>query len=59
MTAKKKAPGANIPEAQRHTVQVKLRTQPEVADKLTELAERWGESKGAVVERLLRAGRWL
>lgn len=53
MTAKKKAPGANIPEAQRHTVQVKLRLSPESSAVLRKRAETAGETVSATVERLL------
>jgi hypothetical protein len=42
MTAKKrKASGANIPESQRGTVQVKLRLPQDVAEDLDTLAGRW------------------
>jgi len=50
---KKKASGENIPEAQRHTVQVKLRLSPESAAVLRERAETAGETVSATVERLL------
>lgn len=50
---KKRAPGKTIPEAQRHTVQVKLRLSPESAAVLRERAETAGEAVSATVERLL------
>lgn len=50
---KKRAPGKTIPEAQRHTVQVKLRLSPESAAVLRERAETAGETVSATVERLL------
>lgn len=49
----KKASGANIPETQRHTIQVKLRLPPDVADALDELAERWGVTRSGAVARLV------
>lgn len=58
--ASKKASGVNIPEAQRGTVQVKLRLPPDVKDDLDVLAERWGLTvSGTVallVERALETG---
>lgn len=51
--ANKKASGENIPEAQRGTVQVKLRLPPDVADALDELAERWGLTRSGTVARLV------
>lgn len=58
--AAKKASGVNIPEAQRGTVQVKLRLPPDVADDLDTLAERWHVTRsGAVamlIERALETG---
>jgi hypothetical protein len=53
MTAKKKASGRNIPEAERGTVQVKLRLPPDVAEELDELADRWGVTRSGAVARLL------
>lgn len=50
-----KASGANIPESQRHTVQVKLRLDPAVADILRALAEHTGENVSATVARLVTA----
>lgn len=50
---RKKASGENIPEAQRHTVQVKLRLSPKSAAVLRERAETAGETVSATVERLL------
>lgn len=52
MAAKKK-PGKNIPNAQRHTVQVLLRLPPDVADELDELAARWGLTRSGAVARLV------
>ncbi len=53
---KPKASGRNVPEAQRSTIQVKLRLPVDVAEDLDGLAERWGVTRsGAVammVERL-------
>lgn len=51
--ATKKAPGRNIPENQRHTVQVKLRLPPNVAERLDELAEQWGLTRAGAVGRLV------
>ena len=53
MAAKKKASGVNIPEAQRHTVQVQLRLPVDVKEDLDELAERWGLTRAGTVARLL------
>lgn len=53
MTKPRKASGANIPEAQRGTVQVKLRLPPEVADELDERAARWRLTRSGTVARLL------
>lgn len=53
MTEKKKASGANIPEAQRGTVQVKLRLPPDVAEELDALAESWGLTRSGAVARLV------
>lgn len=50
---KKKASGANIPEAQRGTVQVKLRLPPDVKDDLDELAAKWGLTVSGTVARLI------
>ncbi len=53
---KKKASGVNIPNKQRHTVQILLRVPPDIAEDLDDMAERWGVTRsGAVammVERL-------
>jgi len=49
----KKASGVNIPEAQRGTVQVKLRLPPDVAEELDELAAKWGLTRSGTVARLL------
>ena len=54
MTEKaKKASGRNIPEAERGTVQVKLRLPPDVAEDLDTLAERWGLTRSGTVARLV------
>lgn len=53
MASKKKAPGVNIPEAQRGTVQVKLRLPPDVAEALDTLAEKWNLTRSGAVARLL------
>lgn len=49
MTARKKASGRNIPEAERHTVALKLRLSPEVAELLRSTAETEGRSVSDVV----------
>ena len=49
----KKHSGANIPEAQRGTVQVKLRLPPDVADDLDDLAERLRLTRSGTVAWLL------
>ena len=51
--AKKKASGRNIPEAERGTIQVKLRLPPDVADDLDELARRWNLTRSGAVARLV------
>lgn len=53
MTKKKKASGANIPEAQRGTVQVKLRLPPDVADELDALATRLRLTRSGAVAWML------
>lgn len=53
MAAKKKEPGRNIDESERHTLQVKLRLPPDVAERLDELAERWGVTRSGAVALLL------
>jgi predicted transcriptional regulator len=55
MTAKKKASGRNIPEAERGTIQVKLRLPPDVADDLDELARRWNLTRSGAVARLVES----
>lgn len=50
---KKKASGVNIPEAQRGTVQVKLRLPPDVKDDLDDLAARWGLTVSGTVATLV------
>jgi hypothetical protein len=56
---KKKASGVNIPEAQRTTVQVKLRLDVDVAEDLDTLAARWGVNRSQavrmMVERAMRS----
>ncbi len=52
MAAKKK-PGKNIPNAQRHTVQILLRVPPDVAERLDELAEQRGVTRSGCVARLV------
>lgn len=51
--ATKKKPGKNIPNAQRHTVQVLLRVPPEVVERLDELAAEWNITRSGCVARLL------
>ena len=51
----KKPSGENIPEAQRHTVQVKLRLAPAVADDLRERSMALGCSASDLVSILLEA----
>jgi len=51
--ASKKKPGRNISEAERHTIQVKLRLPPDVAERLDDLAERRGLTRAGTVEWLL------
>lgn len=53
MNKKTKASGRNILEAQRGTVQVKLRLPPEVAEDLDELAARWRLTRSGAVARLV------
>lgn len=53
MATTKKKPGKNIPNAQRHTVQILLRVPPDVAERIEELAEEWGLTKAGTVARLL------
>ncbi len=52
-TKKTKPSGRNIPEAQRSTVQVKLRLPPEVAEKLDDHAEALGLTRSGAVAALL------
>ncbi len=49
----RKASGANIPEAQRTTVQVKLRLDVDVAEDLDALAARWGMNRSQCVARMV------
>lgn len=51
--ATKKKPGKNIPNAQRHTVQILLRVPPDVAERLDELAEEWGVTRSGAVGLLI------
>ena len=53
MATKKKKPGKNIPNAQRHTVQRLLRLPPEVDERLVELAEERGITVSGVVAFLV------
>jgi predicted DNA-binding protein len=53
MSEKKKASGRNIPEAERGTVQVKLRLPPDVAERLDEVAEQWKLTRSGAVARML------
>jgi hypothetical protein len=54
MAAKtKKASGVNIPEAQRGTIQVKLRLPPDVAEDLDALSERLGLTRSGAVAWML------
>lgn len=48
-----KASGVNIPEAQRGTVQVKLRVPPDVADDLDDIAARLRLTRSGAVAWLL------
>ncbi len=51
--ATKKKPGKNIPNAQRHTVQILIRVPPEIAERLDELAEEWAVTRSGVVGHLV------
>ncbi len=51
----KKPSGRNVTEAERGTVQVKLRLPPDVKDDLDALAERWGLTVSGTVARLVEA----
>jgi predicted DNA-binding protein len=53
MTAKRKASGRNIPEAERGTVAVKLRLPPDVAEALDDLAAKWGLTRSGAVARMV------
>lgn len=53
VTAKKKASGRNIPEAERGTIQVKLRLPEDVAEDLDTLAARWGVTRSGAVAMLV------
>ena len=54
---KKKASGASIPEAQRHTTPIKLRLAPQVSDRLRVLAAKHKESLSEFVARLVLRAR--
>ena len=49
----KKPSGANIPESQRGSLQVKLRLPPDVKEDLDDLAERWGVTRSGAVGKLV------
>lgn len=51
--ASKKASGRNVAEHERHTIQVKLRLPPDVAEDLDDLAERWDVTRSGAVARLI------
>jgi metal-responsive CopG/Arc/MetJ family transcriptional regulator len=53
VTAKKKASGRNIPEAERGTQQVKLRLPEDVAEDLDTLARRWKLTRSGAVARMV------
>jgi hypothetical protein len=56
MTARaKRRPGASIPEAQRHTVAVKLRLAPDVREQLAEIVTDSGYSTSEIVTEMIRA----
>ncbi len=48
-----KASGVNIPEAQRTTVQIKLRLDVDVAEDLDAAAKRWGVTRSQAVTQLV------
>jgi hypothetical protein len=50
---KRKASGRNIPEAERGTVQVKLRLPPDVAEELDDYAAKHGVTRSGAVALLL------
>lgn len=52
---RRKTSGCNIPESQRHTVSLKLRLPPDVAERLRELAAARGVTLGAAVGLALDA----
>lgn len=54
---KKKASGKSIPEAQRHTVQVKLRLSEEDAGCLRAIAEQAEETVSATVSKYVQADK--
>lgn len=49
-TKRTKAPGRNVKEAERTTVAVKLRLEPDTATDLAEFASRAGKTKSEVVD---------
>ncbi len=53
MATKKRKSGVNIPNSQRTTVQILLRLQPDVAEDLDALTERWGMNRSQCVARLV------
>jgi hypothetical protein len=53
VATRKKASGRNIPEAERGTIQVKLRLPPDVADDLDDIAARWGLTRSGAVARMV------
>lgn len=57
MKKRAKASGKNIPEAQRTTVQVKLRLDVDVAEDLDALAATWGMTRSGAVSKLLEERR--
>ncbi len=54
----RKASGANIPEAQRGALQVKLRLPEDVLEDLDGLAARWGLTRSGAVARMVSASRY-
>ena len=54
---KRKASGRNIREDERHTVAVKLRLPPDMAEDLNDLAARWSLTRSDAVARLIEEAR--
>ncbi len=52
-TPRPKAPGRNVKEAERGTIAVKLRLQPDVAEDLETLALMWHTTKSGAVEIMI------